>query len=341
MEAFDRALPAESAPYAQPGAGNVLLTVYYFGEEIGTCDNFTTITSILSAEDTRVNIHDIKKSIAYFLRQSSVDKEAIKTGPVRIDITTVSPLFMPPESVDESSYSTPGHAHHDLPGRHSHLPRSMLAVIASEKHVVEMLSNIERMNVVVGREPGALNTLENWCMQDSKCLRDDFFMAPATNSSPTSLAGTSTGWKGPKIDIILAGGNNMPVPRPRVAIAKTSTSSDMNDRPFTMYQMSVKQAGLEWNIAHRYSDFVALHTALVEQSPTDVGFIPRSRLPELPRKEIGPSNSVDESVVKKRTVGLQSFVRSLLSNPNALSNIHVLSFFGILSTSRHNHLEKV
>ena len=318
----------------------ILLTVYYFGDDIGTCDDYSTITSILSPADHKVTIHEVKKTVAHFLRKSKIDREALKSGPVTISNTTVSPLYCPDfvSEADNEATDPAGSGSLYLDG-HSSVHSGMLAVIASEKHVVEIVSNIERMNVVVGKEPGALDTLENWCMQDSKCLTSEFFLA-APSDAPTAL-GSRKVWKGPKVDIILAAGNKMPVPPPKVAIVKTSKAWDLREKQFTSYHMCVKQAGLEWMIAHRYSDFAALRVALLEQDPTDVGFIPRSRVPELPRKEIGPSNSVDDSVVKKRTVSLQTFVRELLSDPAALSNIHVLSFFGILSTSRHTHSEKV
>lgn len=315
---------------------DVLLTIYYFGEDIGSCEDYSTITSIISEREGRLTIHEIKKSVSFFLRQNKVDMEAIKAGPVTIESTTVSPLY----AVTREKNTLTALEVDDRSGiMNSTLPRNMIAVIASERHVSEILSNIERMNVVVGKEPGALNTLENWCMQDSKSLMDDFFLVQSSADATETSCGKV--WKGKRVDIILAGGNKMPVPKPQVTITNTTKTSDIHDRQYTLYHMTVKQAGLEWTIAHRYSDFVALHSSLLEQHPTDVGFIPKAILADPPRKELGPSNSVDDSVVKKRTVALQAFVKSLLSNPNALSNIHILSFFGILSTSRYTHSEKV
>jgi hypothetical protein len=342
--------PAAAPAIASADEGEVLMTIYYFGNVIGSCEDYSTITSILSPADDKITIRDIKKSIAYFLRQSKLDREALKSGPVTISSTVVNPLFAAEEAPASASASggsdgvdsagSGGGQNASYPGEHSRLPRGMLAVIAMESHVADIVSNIERMNVVVGKEPGALNTLENWVLQDSKKIMDPFFFAdPAAPSSGPTAA--RKGWSGRKIDIILSTGNRMPLSPPRVAITQTTLATDIHQRQYTVYHMLVKQAELEWKITHRYSDFPRLHEALVSQDPTDVGFIPRARIPDLPRKEIGPGSSVDHAVVKKRSVGLQTFVRNLVSCPAALSNIHVLSFFGILSTSRHTVGEKV
>ena len=98
-------------------------------------------------------------------------------------------------------------------------------------------------------------------------------------------------------------------------------------------------------------DFVTLRSNLLAQEVTDVGYILPLRIPDIPSKEIGISryfllccmishcgvislyslalirdcsciSSVDDSTVKKRSVGLQRFVDGLFENPSALSNHH-------------------
>ena len=186
---------------------------------------------------------------------------------------------------------------------------SMIAVLASDSHIQELLDNIDRIHVVQGKEPGDMNILENWCLQENATFRKRF-------DPPASSKNQST------IHFILAAGNMMPVPIPRVRIVSTSKSSDIYQRLFTTYHMIVKQAGLEWTISHRYSDFVEIHNCLLTQNDTDVGYISSLKVPEIPGKELLKSSSVDDSVVKKRSIGLQKFIDDLLAIPAALSNHH-------------------
>lgn len=244
-----------SSPKARPksissDSDEVLLAVYYFGDCIGSCEDYSTITTIVSGRDKEITIRDVKNTVAHFLQKSKLDRISLSQGPVTIDSSTISPLHEE-EALGQAAPSSSSSVLLKA-AVYDSLLTGMIAVIVSEDHVSEILSNIERMNIVVGREPGALNSLDNWCMKDSKKIMTDEFLTPCNlPSSPILCKASSKVSK--RIDIILAPGNKMPVPPPSVTIVSTSKVSDLNQKLYTVYHMIVKQAGLEWTIAHRYS----------------------------------------------------------------------------------------
>lgn len=286
-----------------------LIIIYYFGDNNESLHDYSTITLFASATDLDLSIYQIKQAIAFFLRtcSSSTDarSSAVEITPVSVGDGAVSSVCPDGPSIDGAPSSLA-----QLPlGISQHMIDSMIAVLGSESHIQELLDNIDRIHIVQGREPGDMNILENWCLQENTVFRK-YFNHPV---SPTSQS---------SIHFILAAGNMMPVPVPRVRIVSTSKSSDIYQRLFTTYHMIVKQAGLEWTISHRYSDFVDIHTRLLTQNHTDMGYIPQSKVPDIPGKEILKSSSIDDVVVKKRSVGLQKFIDDLLEIPSALSNHH-------------------
>jgi len=118
------------------------------------------------------------------------------------------------------------------------------------------------------------------------------------------------------------------------------TATDMNNKQFTSYRLTVKQGDLEWFVIKRYSDFHTLHQTLLDQDPQEMGCIPLDELPRLPPKQFTPGRSLSDDVVSERKVRLGEYLSALTCHPQALCNVHLLSFLGIISTSRQIDVEK-
>ena len=57
----------------------------------------------------------------------------------------------------------------------------------------------------------------------------------------------------PPLSLLMAKGCDMPAPTLRVTLHQTRTATDMYGKSYTIYNLVVKQGGLEWMVDHRYS----------------------------------------------------------------------------------------
>jgi hypothetical protein len=90
----------------------------------------------------------------------------------------------------------------------------------------------------------------------------------------------------------------------------------------------------EWFVEHRYSDFAALHEELLKQPATETGYICKGQLPRLTTKKMLSSKSMSAYTVDKRRIKLGKYLNSLILIEQAMSNRLILSFLGMLNTSR-------
>lgn len=111
-------------------------------------------------------------------------------------------------------------------------------------------------------------------------------------------------------------------------------------------------------------DFAKLHEALLSQSDSEMGYIPRNLLPHLTKKKIH-SRTLLESTVDKRRIKLSRYINTLVSIEQAMSNHYgifylfylfyylifydflyvtliifiVLSFLGTINTARFDSVD--
>ena len=226
--------PADE-PLPSAAAADILIVIYYFGDHQESLEDYSTLTMYARDEDLDLTIHQIKQIVYFFIKNNSTQPAVRKSFsgevvPLADDI--ISPIHAEAAPLIPENHSIPA----DIPAR---LIDGMIAVFSSEEHINQLVSNLERMHAVAGNEPGSLETLENWCLQDNIPLR-------------RKLVGSEYNTQ-KKLSFILSLGSLMPVPRPRVRIVSTSKNCDIYQRLYTEYHMIVKQAGLEWTISHRYS----------------------------------------------------------------------------------------
>mmetsp|Transcript_7811 Transcript_7811/g.11636 ORF Transcript_7811/g.11636 Transcript_7811/m.11636 type:complete len:818 (+) Transcript_7811:180-2633(+) len=143
------------------------------------------------------------------------------------------------------------------------------------------------------------------------------------------------------LNMVLARGHEMPAPTLRVALHQTRTATDMYGKSYTIYNLVVKQGGLEWTVERRYSDFAKLHESLGAQDESETGFIPRALLPHMPSKKLIKSRSLLPRTVDKRRIKLGRYINSLIALEPALSNHLILSFLGMINTARFDSVDPV
>ena len=85
---------------------------------------------------------------------------------------------------------------------------------------------------------------------------------------------------------------------------------------------------------HRYSDFATLNEQLHAQPSTETGYISKELIPRLTSKKLLKSKSLSAYTVDKRRIKLGKYLNELICLEEALSNRLILSFLGMLNTSR-------
>ncbi|KZZ91771.1 SNARE complex subunit [Moelleriella libera RCEF 2490] len=98
-------------------------------------------------------------------------------------------------------------------------------------------------------------------------------------------------------------------PPPEIAIPSTSVSDEGASKPYTLYNITLRLPLRSFVVQKRYSDFAALHSALVEQ----VGASP----PEsLPGKHWLKSTVRSADLTRQRQVGLEKYLRTIAETPD-------------------------
>lgn len=155
--------------------------------------------------------------------------------------------------------------------------------------------------------------------------------------------------------------NLLPPPTLKARVTGTRNTTDAYSKEYTQYELDVRQGKLQWNIYRRFKEFKALHAAIKGKG------IDTSVLPKLPHRQVSPpmfhfilslsvsyakvytcfhlyifsnvlcvkvSGSLNDETVQLRSDALNKYVTALLSQDAALSNIHVLSFLGLMNLNR-------
>ena len=134
--------------------------------------------------------------------------------------------------------------------------------------------------------------------------------------------------------------NMMPAPPITVALLNPrQMPSATSNKMYTQYQLSCTQGRLRWTVRRRYREFHALHKAAHKAHaayrrdlPGGTSSYRGPALPPLPTKK--NFGNLKKNFVETRRAGLQAYMRHLLQLPWALQSIDVLSFLGLVSTTR-------
>ncbi|GMH77776.1 hypothetical protein TrST_g13862 [Triparma strigata] len=127
----------------------------------------------------------------------------------------------------------------------------------------------------------------------------------------------------------------LPPPVIRLRIPFTQHTMDIFQKPYTAYHMFLKQGRLSWRVVKRYSDFAEFKEKL-EKNDAGVRKLDLDGLPLLPSKTLPIAKvAMSETVVQKRRLGLERYMKDLLKLPGATDNVEVLSFLGVVNSSRH------
>ena len=132
----------------------------------------------------------------------------------------------------------------------------------------------------------------------------------------------------------------LPPPIIRLRIPFTQQSTDIFQKKYTAYHMFLKQGRLSWRVVKRYSDFKEFKEKL-DRNEANVRKMDLEGLPLLPAKTLPFAKvAMSESVVQKRRLGLERYMKELLKIPGATDNVEVLSFLGVVNSARHGGTNK-
>ncbi|KAM0482340.1 hypothetical protein ACHAPE_007208 [Trichoderma viride] len=98
-------------------------------------------------------------------------------------------------------------------------------------------------------------------------------------------------------------------PPPEIAIPSTSVSDEGSSKPYTLYNVSLRLPLRSFIVQKRYSEFDALHSALVEQ----VGAPPPH---PLPGKHWLRSTISSPDLTRERQLGLETYLRAIAESPD-------------------------
>lgn len=94
------------------------------------------------------------------------------------------------------------------------------------------------------------------------------------------------------------------------------------------YTFVVSHAKLQWTLAKRFSEFVALHERLRSAKIDDPVRLEASSLPPLPPSWPKPST---EQGIDERRQRLERYLQALVAAPGAMENPFILGFLGIMN----------
>ncbi|KAL3667071.1 hypothetical protein V7S43_008013 [Phytophthora oleae] len=175
----------------------------------------------------------------------------------------------------------------------------------------------ERLSRMLKREPDSfilyLDIGEQW-LQDEQLSIGHYILGCASR----------------RIELELIPMNRMPQPTLQLAIVGTKNKiSDLSQRPYTSYVIDVIFNGTTWQLTRRYKEFDTLHSQLKRKYPD-------TELPGLPPKHV--FTPIEGEFINYRKEQLEAFLKQLLLHPIASTDVLLLSFLGIVSTSRDPEL---
>lgn len=144
----------------------------------------------------------------------------------------------------------------------------------------------------------------------------------------TGLAGKK------KVTLALRPANEMPFPTLQLSISGVKNKvSDLSQRTFTTYTIDVAFNDMTWQLSRRYKEFAALQEQLASKLPSKA-----ASLPMLPPKHIYTPR--EGEFVERRRVQLEQYLHQLLVDPVISNDVLLMSFLGVVSTSRDPELSQ-
>lgn len=163
-----------------------------------------------------------------------------------------------------------------------------------------------------------LEESDRWLQDEQRCI----------GSYLTDLAGKR------KVTLALRPANEMPFPTLRLSISGAKNKvSDLSQRTFTTYTIDVAFNDMTWQLSRRYKEFAALHDQLARKYPDSA-----AALPLLPPKHIFTPR--EGEFVDRRRVQLEQYLHQLLADPVLSNDVILMSFLGVVSTSRDPELSQ-
>ncbi|RDA94359.1 hypothetical protein CP533_3761 [Ophiocordyceps camponoti-saundersi (nom. inval.)] len=98
-------------------------------------------------------------------------------------------------------------------------------------------------------------------------------------------------------------------PPPEIAIPSTSISDEGSSKPFTLYNITLRLPLRSYVVQKRYSEFVQLHSTLVEQ-------VAASPPEPLPAKHWLKSTVKSADLARERQRGLEKYLRAIAESPD-------------------------
>ncbi len=133
----------------------------------------------------------------------------------------------------------------------------------------------------------------------------------------------------------------MPDVRLKVGLQAVRSVVDANGYPYTLYVLVITQGDVQWRIEKRYSQFSALHDALVQQGKAMMrgesrasDAIDASLLPHLPGKHSLESAINVKHVEEKRKASLVEYLSHLLRLTERKPNYDLMCFLGAVGPSK-------
>lgn len=137
---------------------------------------------------------------------------------------------------------------------------------------------------------------------------------------------------GGEVHVALLPMNLMPLPGMEVHISATKNKlSDLSQREYTAYLIDVTFEDMKWQAVRRFKEFHNLHSVLKSKYPT-------LELPKLPHKHIFTPR--EGEFVDRRRQHLEQYLRELVVHPHLSNDVHLMSFMGVVSTSRDPELSQ-
>lgn len=135
-----------------------------------------------------------------------------------------------------------------------------------------------------------------------------------------------------EVHVALLPMNLMPLPGMEVHISATKNKmSDLSQREYTAYPIDVTFEDMKWQAVRRFKEFHKLNGVLKSKYPT-------LELPKLPHKHIFTPR--EGEFVDKRRQHLEQYLRELVAHPQLSHDVHLMSFMGVVSTSRDPELSQ-
>ncbi|RLN90593.1 hypothetical protein BBJ28_00007965 [Nothophytophthora sp. Chile5] len=133
-----------------------------------------------------------------------------------------------------------------------------------------------------------------------------------------------------KVQLELVPTSSIPLPTLDLAIVSTKNKvSDLSQRSYTNYVVDVSFNGTAWQLARRFKEFYLLNCRLKTKYPG-------VELPRLPPKQA--FTPLEGIFIQRRRAQLENYLKQVLVHPVLGSDVLLLSFLGVVSTSRDREL---